>query len=153
MIREHHIYKAIWNPVIGEELNTEREIGNPHDPLAVAVTKLLHGEGRTVRHLPRRLSLLCSVFLRRGGSIKCIVNGNHKYCEDLPQGGLEVPCQLLFSIENESICKKTKQLIRSSLDLSGVEYPENQNNNGGKHSVDTSKGTIEIKQETMVEKQ
>ena len=96
VIRGHHIYKAIWNPAIGEELNTEREIGNPHNPRAVAVTKLLHGEGRTVGHLQRRLSPLCSVFLRRGGSIKCIVNGNRKYSEDLPQGGLEVPCQLLF---------------------------------------------------------
>ena len=108
VIHGHHIYKAIWNPAIGEELNTKREIGNPHNPLAVAVTKLQHGEGRIVGHLPCRLSPLCSVFLRRGGSIKCIVS---KYSEDLPQGGLEVPFQLLFSIENESICKKTEQLI------------------------------------------
>ena len=41
VIRGHHFYKAIWEPVNGEELNTERETGNPHDPLAMAVTKLL----------------------------------------------------------------------------------------------------------------
>ena len=53
----------------GEELNTEREIGNPYYPLAVAVTKLLLEERRTVGHLPRRISLLCSAFLRRGRTI------------------------------------------------------------------------------------
>ena len=150
VIRGHHIYKAIWEPVNGEELNTKRETGNSHDPLAVAVTKLLQEERRTVGHLPRRISPLCSAFLRRGGTIKCIVNGHRKYSEDLPQGGLEVPCQLLFSIESEPVCKKTEQLIRSSLALSGVEYPEKQINNGGKHLADTSKNII--KQETMAEK-
>ena len=65
VIRGHYVYKAIWEPVDGEELNTEREIGNPHDLLAVAVTKSLHEE-RTVGHLPHRISPLCSAFLRRG---------------------------------------------------------------------------------------
>ena len=60
-----------------------------------------------------------------------------------------MPCQLLFSIESEPVCKKTEQLIRSSLALSGVEYPENQINNGGKHVADTSKSIT--KQETMAE--
>ena len=47
-----------------------------------------------------------------------------------------MPCQLLFSIEIESICKKTEQLIQLSLDLSGVEYPESQTKNGRKHVAD-----------------
>ena len=33
------------------ELNTERKIGNPYNPLATAVTKLLREERRTVGHL------------------------------------------------------------------------------------------------------
>ena len=41
----YHVYKEIWpNPIIGEELPCEREIGNPHDPSAVAVKKLITGE-------------------------------------------------------------------------------------------------------------
>ena len=149
VIRGHHIYKAIWEPVNGEELNTKRETGNSHDPLAVAVTKRFLREERTVGHLPRRISPLCSAFIRRGGTIKCIVNGHRKYSEDLPQGGLEVPCQLLFSIESEPICKKTEQLIQSSFALNGVEYSGNLINNGGKPLADTSKSII--KQETMAE--
>ena len=95
----------------GEELNTERETGNPHNPLAVAVTMLLRKERGTVGHLPCRISPLCSPFLRRGGTIKCIINGHCEYSEDLSQGGLEVPAT--FSIKSESVCKKTEQLCNS----------------------------------------
>ena len=87
VIHGHHIYKATWESVNGEELKTERETGNPHDLLA-AVTKLLREERRTVGHLPRRVSPLCSAFLRRGRTIKCTVNGHRKYSKDLPQGGV-----------------------------------------------------------------
>ena len=31
VIRSHHVYKAIWTPVIGEVLNLQQEIGNSHD--------------------------------------------------------------------------------------------------------------------------
>jgi len=50
VIRGFHIYKVIWDPVFGEELGTVREVGNPHDTLAVAVVKSLHGERTTVGH-------------------------------------------------------------------------------------------------------
>ena len=83
----------------------------------VAVTKLLREERRTVGHLAHRISPLCSAFLRRGETIKYIVSEHHKYSEDLPQGGLEVPCQLYFFIKSESVSKKTEQLILSSLAL------------------------------------
>ena len=38
-VRGHHIYKAIWTPVIGEELTVVPEEGNDHDPHAVAILK------------------------------------------------------------------------------------------------------------------
>ena len=38
MIRGYHVYKDIWeNPTIGEELICKREVGNPKDPISVAV--------------------------------------------------------------------------------------------------------------------
>ena len=30
VIREHHVLKQIWTPVIVEELHLEQEIGNPY---------------------------------------------------------------------------------------------------------------------------
>jgi len=70
----------------------EREIGNLHDPKAVAVKKLVE----TVGHVSRRISCICSSFLGHGGSITCTITGHRQYEASLVQGGLEVPCTLKF---------------------------------------------------------
>ena len=54
-----------------------------------------------------------------------------------------------FFIKSESVSKKTEQLIRSSLALSDIEYPESQNNNVGMHIIDTGTSKNIIKHETM----
>ena len=45
----------------------------------------------------------------------CRVNGSRCYSLDLPQGGLEVPCILIFSTPQAHESEKTKKLIESSL--------------------------------------
>ena len=84
-IRGYHIYKEIWDAAIGEHLTCERENSNNHDRYAVAVTK----DRTIVGHLPRKVSRVCSLFLKRGG-IDCVVTGRWRYSLDLRQGGLEV---------------------------------------------------------------
>ncbi len=42
------------------------------------------------------VSKICSIFLRRGGLIKCKVTGSRQYSADLAQGGMEIPCILMF---------------------------------------------------------
>ena len=64
-VRGYHVYRKHWNPVFGERLNCEREEGNTQDRYAVAI-KL---SGDTVGHVPRSISTLCSLFIRRGGTI------------------------------------------------------------------------------------
>ena len=49
-------------------------------------------DGKTVGHLPRKLSKVCSLFLKRGGTIQCTVRGRRHCSTDLPQGGLETYC-------------------------------------------------------------
>ena len=49
-----------------------------------------------IGHVPRKVSSICSLFLRKEGSITCQVAGCKRYSEDLPQGVLEVPCLLRF---------------------------------------------------------
>ena len=92
MVRGYHIYQDVWTPVMGEHLQCVREEDNAEDRYAVAVTK----DGVTVGHLPRRISTLASLFIRRGGIIRCSVTGNRRYSRDLAQGGMEIPCQLTF---------------------------------------------------------
>lgn len=105
-IRGYHVYQQIWTSTIGEILSCEREPTNGVDRYAVAVKK----ETLIVGHLPRKLSRICSLFLKRGGLISCQVNGRRRYSRDLPQGGLEIPCDLLFTAKSEEI-KKLKRLL------------------------------------------
>lgn len=105
-IRGYHVYKDIWVAVDGEVLGCRRETSNGHDPFAVAVVK----DSTVVGHVPRRISAICSLFLRRHGTITCRVNGSRRYSRDLPQGGLEVPCILIFSGE-AVLVDKVKNLI------------------------------------------
>lgn len=93
----------------------EREIGNLHDTLAVAVKKFIRGEWKIVSHVPRRIPPLSSVFIRRGGRIKCVVTGPRRYSSDLPNGGLEVPSQLIFSINDAKKCEQLHKRITDSL--------------------------------------
>jgi len=96
-----HVYKDIWLAIDGEILQCRRETGNGHDPFAVAVIK----KDDIVGHLPRKMSMVFSLFLRRHGTIRCRVNGSRIYSSDLPQSGLEVPCVSTFSGEHLLINK------------------------------------------------
>ena len=70
-IRGFHVYGTVWKPRIGEILSCSREGGNREDPFAVAVQK----SSATVGHVPRRISCVCSLFLRRGGTIVLAMTG------------------------------------------------------------------------------
>ena len=112
MIRGYHICKDIWeSPTIGEELFCEREIGNPKDPLAVAVMKLIGGENTIIGHIPRIISALCSLFIRRGGILKCSVDGSERYSADLPQGGMDRGVGIYFDLVRPA-CKVNKDIFK-----------------------------------------
>ena len=97
----YHVYKDIWpSPVAEEQLQCEQEVGNSHDPMSVTIKKLIGGASTIIGHVPRRISPLCSVFIRRGGSITRIVDGTRRYSADLLQGGLELLCKLMFIAPN-----------------------------------------------------
>ena len=116
MIRGYHEYQLIWGvPGVGEGLNCYRELGNSHDPYAVAVKKWIGGEIRVVGHLPQIISAICSLFIRRGGSILCTVYGSRRYSSDLPQGGLEIPAKVTLTATTKEEATKAKKLIESTL--------------------------------------
>jgi len=97
-VRGYHIYKDTWSAAVGTTLPCRQESFNPHDSSAVALIK----DDVAVSHMPRNISVACSAFLRRGGVITCTVT---QYSNDLPQGGLEVPCCLKFSACSKEISK------------------------------------------------
>jgi len=112
MVRGYHIYQSVWEASVGERLNCIRQVGNHSDTFAVAVVKA----NDTVGHLPRKISSICSIFLRNGGAILCEVTGSRRYSRDLAQGGLEVPCVLKFSGNSKDITKAKKLIDSSMLD-------------------------------------
>ena len=118
VIRGYHECRMIRNnPIAGEELPCYRELGNSHDPYAVAVKKFIAGEQKVVGHIPRRISAICSLFIRTGGDIHCQVSGDRRYSSDLLQGGLEIPAVLFFTAAKRDEGQKTKKLIEDTLDV------------------------------------
>ena len=110
MVRGYHVYKEILDASIGEELLCAREPTNPCDPFAIAVVK----SDQTVGHVPLKISSVCSLFLRHGGTIMCKITGRRQHSKDLAQGGLEIPCTMTFEGGSKDITKVEK-LIKKSL--------------------------------------
>ena len=97
----YHLYESIWTAALGKRIGCERELLNANDRYAVALKK----DGAVIGHLPKKISRICSLFIRRGGTIECTVTGTRRYSADLSQGGLEIPCRLLVGGEKKEINK------------------------------------------------
>ena len=63
VIRGHHVYKAIWTPIVGENLSLQLEEENEHDNHAVVGMS----DNTIVGQMLRSLSCFSCFFLRRGG--------------------------------------------------------------------------------------
>ena len=87
MVRGYHIYKDVWSAVIDEESPCKREGGNGFDPFAVAVCNV----DLVIGHVPRKISSVCSLYIRRRGEIHCRVTDSRCFSADLGQGWLEAP--------------------------------------------------------------
>ena len=71
VILGHHVYKAVWNPVLGEVHCLVLEEGNKHDHCVEKGDEI-------IGHVPRELSTEVWRFLRHGGRSTCEVIGRRK---------------------------------------------------------------------------
>ena len=92
-----------------------RQAENCRDPFTVAVERL----GVTVSHAPRWISSMGSIFLRWGGRIDGEITRATRYSEDLPKGGLEIPCNLTLRGDSNGVYKLEK-LIQDAVTPSGT---------------------------------
>ena len=75
-IRGYHVYRHIRSAAVREVLFCEKEPTN---------SRCGRQEGRcSDRTLPRKVSRVCSLFTRRGGTISYRVSGRRRYSSDLP---------------------------------------------------------------------
>ena len=71
-MRGYHIYNDIC---VGEMLSCQHENNNRSNPFAVAIIK----SGMIVGHLVRKVSSVCSLFLRRNGVVTIQTTGGRWY--------------------------------------------------------------------------
>ena len=152
MVRGYHVYHDIWEATVGETLLCQWETGNPHDPYAISVeTGNSHDpyavsviEGSTVvGHLPWAISAVCSLLLTRNGTISCKVTSTRHKSSDLPQGGLEIPCKLIFAGVSRDISEVQKLITVAQSSGLGMtckkdDDAEPEKKEGEKHRVGKS---------------
>ena len=63
--------------------------------------------------------MVCSLFIRRGECMMCVVTGLWQSSEDLLQGGLEIPCCYTFKAIKVSEGEKTRKIIEDIATFSG----------------------------------
>lgn len=106
--RASSIQGTIYTKLMGGKIQQcEREQHKAKDGYAVSVNKC----GIIVKHLPKNI---CFLLLKRGGTITCEVAGSRQHFSDLHQGGLEVPCELLFTVIYISIFSISNSLSLNS---------------------------------------
>ena len=80
MVWGYHEYQSIWdNPLADGDVACEWETGNSYNPQSMAIKKVNDGTLPVVGHMPRKISSICLIFIKRGGSIACRVNRHWQY--------------------------------------------------------------------------
>ena len=74
--RGFHVYRELWKPNLGQNLQVKQEIGNSHDPFSISLgakipEKLTDFD--IVGHIPRQISRFCHYFVNYGGKIEARV--------------------------------------------------------------------------------
>ena len=95
-VKGYHVYKMLWNPLIGGFLSCERKPDNPMDKCAVCVKK----ENKTVEHVLGKSGTFAKIifyFLRADelSSCKIVVTGKPVNLGDGEDK--QVPCKLIFT--------------------------------------------------------
>ena len=83
-------------------------------------------DGRIVGHVPQRISPVCSIFIRRGGSITCTVSDCRRYSADLEPRGLEISCKIKFSTSSSAEKEKAEKLVIAALSDNENNGPSHQ---------------------------
>ena len=107
-IRGYHVYKDLWNATPGETLTCIREWGNRNNVFAVA----MQSDGNIVGHVPRHISCICTLFIRRGGVLNCLITGSRRYSRDLPQEAWRFHANTFF-LETKILSNRSEDVWKS----------------------------------------
>ena len=93
-IKRHHVYKDIWTPEIGEQLKVRIEPDNCVDKYAVCVEKDKKVDGHLKKGGSGKFAKIIFYFLRSDPYSSCIATISGKRCNLKDGEGLQVPCKL-----------------------------------------------------------
>ena len=109
VIQGHHVYKAVWSPIIGESLacrKDDRKEAKKHDEYAVGT--YLEADNKLVGHVPMELSFLLFTFpkARHENNVQVKVTGSRRL-----ENGLVVPGSFLARTTSRAIATKFEEKI------------------------------------------
>ena len=112
-IKGHHVYKDVWSPEMGEELEVHCEPDNVVDKYAVCLkTK----DGKIVGHLKKgksgRFAKTIFYFLRSHAEAGCTAKISGKRFNLGDGEGLQVPCVLNLEGENKFVNILKEQFVK-----------------------------------------
>ena len=120
-LRGYHQYRLLWTPVLDEILAARPEIGNCFDRYAIAAYQQFGATERIVGHLPQELSRYLYFIIFHGAHIVCKVINTHHQRSPLVQGCLEIPVEVLVSMDT---CDANKQALRRCQNWVELKYKE-----------------------------
>ena len=96
-------------------------ISKPYDPYSckITITRPDRVGAVTVGHIPREISRYVHYFLLEGGSVTGIVADVHHRLSPIPEGGLEIPIHMPFSIRSKAILEKIKNFVEAQITQMG----------------------------------
>ena len=87
----------------------------------------MQSDDNIVGHVSRHISYICTLFICKGGVLNCLITGSRQYSRDLPQGGMKIPCQYIFSGNEDSAHLEELQEKVSKIRESSRNIPESWN--------------------------
>ena len=116
--RGFHVYRELWKPKFGQNLQVKQEIGNLHNPFAIFLGAKIPGkltDFDIVGHIPREISRFCHYLVNYGGKIEAQVRCTKYRPSPIPSGGLEIPILLVIKKGNstQEIFEKMESFVKS----------------------------------------
>ena len=123
---------------------------NSFNLYAVAIKK----GSKVIGHVPCKISAACFLSEMSETSTCEITDSNHQYLYDLPQGGMQLPCKLIFISHNSMKMMKIKWLIQTvpprELECKQAAPSKRRLDSESSHNPSSKKKALKIKQSYLL---
>ena len=112
-VRDFHVFRKTWKPVLNELLDCFHEQGNDFDYFSIKTCK--KDDNEIVGHLQREISRPTKFLIDRGSRVTAQITSSHYRKSPLLQGWMEVRCKVSVTmpgtIKNHLLLDRYKELV------------------------------------------